>query len=49
MLEGTGDLGDGSGTLALPAVVDVLRAYNGEAFPDINGNLPAPAAGSTGQ
>ncbi|MBM7841686.1 penicillin-binding transpeptidase domain-containing protein [Herpetosiphon giganteus] len=49
MLEGTGDLGDGSGTLALPAVVDVLRAYNGEGFPDINGNMPAPAAGSTGQ
>lgn len=42
LLEGTGDLGDGSGTLALPAVVDVLRAYNKQPVPDINGNLPAP-------
>ena len=42
LLEGTGDLGDGSGTLALPAVVDVLRAYNKQPVPDINGNLPPP-------
>jgi penicillin-binding protein 2 len=44
LLEGTGDLGDGSGTLALPAVVDVLRAYFKQPVPDINGNLPPPPA-----
>ena len=38
LLEGTGDLDDGSGTLTLPAVVDVLRAYYGDPVPDINGN-----------
>ena len=44
LLEGTGDLGDGSGTLALPAVVDVFRAYYKQPFPDQNGVLPAAGA-----
>lgn len=44
LLEGTGDLGDGSGTLALPAVVDVLRAYYHEPFPDASGTMPPPPA-----
>ena len=44
LLEGTGDLGDGSGTLALPAVVDVFRAYYKQPFPDQNGVLPAASA-----
>ena len=44
LLEGTGDLGDGSGTLALPAVVDVFRAYYKQPFPDQNGVLPATGA-----
>lgn len=45
LLEGTGDLGDGSGTLALPAVVDVIRAYYKQPVPDNNGLLPPPPAG----
>ncbi len=44
LLEGTGDVGDGSGTLALPAVVDVMRAYFKEPVPDINGSIPAASA-----
>ncbi len=42
LLEGTGDLGDGSGTLALPTVVDVMRAYYKQPVPDINGAPPPP-------
>ena len=35
LLEGTGDLDDGSGTLALPAVVDVLRVYYDQPVPGL--------------
>jgi penicillin-binding protein 2 len=49
LLEGTGDLGDGSGTLALPAVVDVMRAYYRQPVPDINGDLPPPAPPAAGR
>jgi penicillin-binding protein 2 len=49
LLEGTGDLGDGSGTLALPAVIDVMRAYYRQPVPDINGVLPPPAPPPAGR